>query len=205
MAEAESPTDALTPLQRALDQTQAVIAAIDPDQAELPTPCGEWNVRELVAHLAPRGLRNFTVSAQGEMPDWRAPAGEPGEDWAATFATGARTLMETWKQADLNRPVPRPGGGEAPLRSRLDQQIAELAIHGWDLARATGQSLDRLDPGLAERALAWAQRTLRPEHRGPGRAFAVEVLVEANATIEDRLAGWFGRDPHWTPGPVPRA
>jgi uncharacterized protein (TIGR03086 family) len=203
VVERDSPPDTLALLQRALDRTQSVIAAIKPDQDDLPTPCSEWNVRQLVAHLAPRGLRNFTLSARGEMPDWRAPAEEPGEDWAAAFAAGARELMETWNEADLDRPVPIPGG-EAPLRGRADQQLAEVAIHGWDLARATGQPLDLLDPDVARHALSWSQRMLRPEHRGPGRAFGLEVAVPEDAPVQDRLAGWFGRDPHWTASAVAR-
>lgn len=198
MVESESPTQTLALLQRALDQTQALIAAISPDQAGLPTPCAGWSVRQLVAHLAPRDLRNFTIAARGGTPDWRAPAGDPGDDWAATFAAGARTLMEAWREADLDRPVPLPGGGETPLRSRAHQQIAELAVHGWDLTRATGRSLAALDAGVAEHALAWSRAMLRPEQRGPGRAFAAEVPVSESAPLQDRLAGWFGRDPAWT-------
>ena len=89
-------------------------------------------------------------------------------------------------------------GGEAPLRARADQQITELAVHDWDLARATGQDLAGLDPALAEHALAWSRGMLRPEFRGPDKAFGVEVPVPDDAPVYDRLAGWFGRDPGWT-------
>jgi hypothetical protein len=41
---------------------------------------------------------------------------------------------------------------------------------------------------------------LRPEFRGPDKAFGVEVPVPDDAPVYDRLAGWFGRDPGWTPG-----
>jgi uncharacterized protein (TIGR03086 family) len=82
------------------------------------------------------------------------------------------------------------------LGSRVDQPIAELAMHGWDLVVATGQQVD-LDPALAEHALNWSYRVLRPEHRGPDRAFGVEVPVPPDAPIYQRLAGWFGRDPEW--------
>jgi hypothetical protein len=52
-------------------------------------------------------------------------------------------VCTAWREADLDRPVTGPGG-EAPLRARADQQIAELATHDWDLARATGQNLAEL-------------------------------------------------------------
>ena len=91
------------------------------------------------------------------------------------------------------------------MLGRADQQIAELAVHGWDLARATGQSIDLLDPDIAQHALAWSQRMLRPEHRGPGRALGAEVPVAEDAPIQDRLAGWFGRDPQWAASTVPSA
>ena len=88
-------------------------------------------------------------------------------------------------------------GQQAPLRARADQQITELTVHGWDLAVATGQQAD-LDPALAEHALGWSRRMLRPELRGPG-AFRPEVPVPPDAPAYQRLAGWFGRDPGWSP------
>ncbi len=94
-----------------------------------------------------------------------------------------------------------PGGGQAPLRGRADQQITELAVHCWDLVKATGQKAG-LDPALAEHALAWSQQTLRPEFRGPGKAVGPEVPVPPNAPVYERLAGWFGRDPRWAPPPA---
>jgi uncharacterized protein (TIGR03086 family) len=71
-------------------------------------------------------------------------------------------------------------------------------MHCWDLAKATGQQAD-LDPRLAEHALAWSHGMLRPEFRGPGKAFGAEVPVPEGAPAYDRLAGWFGRDPGWSP------
>ena len=183
-------------LERALAQTAEVIAAIRPDQRGVPTPCAGWDVRRLVTHVVGQDLPNFTTSARGEMADWQAPADQLGEDWAVQFHTLAEPLMDIWRTTDLDRPVPGPGGAPAPLRGRADQQIAELAMHAWDLARATGQSIE-LDEELAEHGLAWSRRLLRPEWRGPDKAFGVEVPVPADAVAYDRLAGWFGRDPSW--------
>lgn len=143
------------------------------------------------------GLRNFLLAARGETPDWQLPPDQLGADWAADFRAAAAQLRDVWRAADLDRPVTMPGGGQAPLRGRADQQIAELAVHGWDLARATGQQAD-LDPAVARHALGWSQQMLRPEFRGPDKAFGPEVAVSADAPIYQRLAGWFGRDPEWT-------
>jgi uncharacterized protein (TIGR03086 family) len=197
MAVMTADAETVTLLERALDQTAGLIAAIDASQAGLATPCAGWDVRALVGHLAGLDLRNFLVSARGEAADWTAPAEEIGDDWAAAFRDRAEPLRAAWRAADLDRPVTGPGG-EAPLRLRADQQITELAMHDWDLARATGQPAE-LDPALAEHALRWSRGMLRPEFRGPGKAFGVEVPVPNDAPAYERLAGWFGRDPGWTP------
>jgi uncharacterized protein (TIGR03086 family) len=191
-----SDTDTLALLERALDQTAAIIAAIPAAQAGLPTPCSDWDVRALVRHLTGQDLRNFLVAVRGGTADWQTPADELGEDWAAEFRDRAGTLMAAWRAADLDQPTAMPGGGQAPLRRRADQQITELAVHGWDLVKATGQDAD-LDPALAEYGLGWSRQMLKPEHRG--QAFGSEVAVSPDAPAYDRLAGWFGRDPGWAP------
>src|SRR5215467_16115849 len=118
-----SDGDTLALLERALDQTTAIIAAIPASQSGLPTPCPDWDVQALVRHLVGQDMRNFLVSARGETADWQAPAGELGEDWAAEFRDRAGPLLAAWRAADLGQPIAMPGGGEAPLRDRADQQI----------------------------------------------------------------------------------
>ena len=191
-------TDEVGLLGRALDQAAAVIGAIRLDQAEQATPCRDWDVRALVRHVVGQDLRNFMISARGEIADWQAPPEELGTDWAGEFHERARALLEAWRAADLNRVVTGPGGVEAPLRGRADHQITELAVHSWDLVRATGAPV-ALDPELAEHALAWSRTMLRPQFRGPEKAFGAEVPVPEDAPAYDRLVGWFGRDPGWTP------
>lgn len=191
-------TDEIALLARALDQAGAVIGAIGPDQAERATPCSDWDVRTLVRHLVGQDLRNFMISARRETADWQAPPEELGADWAGEFQERARALLEVWRAADLNRMVTVPGGAEAPLRSRADHQITELAVHSWDLVRATGAPIT-LDPALAEYALAWSRTMLQPQFRGPDKAFGDELPVPEDAPAYDRLVGWFGRDPGWAP------
>jgi uncharacterized protein (TIGR03086 family) len=191
--------DQVSLLERALDQMAGVIAAIEPArQGGLATPCTDWDVRALVRHVVGQDLRNFLHSAQGRVADWQAPAVELGADWAEGFRAAAERLIDAWSHADLDESVAMPGGARAPLRGRADMQIAELAMHCWDLAKATSQRA-ALDPVLAEHALGWSRQVLRPEFRGPDKAFGVEVAVPPDAPAYDRLAGWFGRDPGWSP------
>jgi uncharacterized protein (TIGR03086 family) len=190
-------TDTLQLLERAIGQMGTIISAIRPGQANRPTPCPQWTVHDLVQHVVGSDLRNFTVSARGEAADWRAAAEPLGEDWLGQYRAGVGPLLEAWHAADLDATV-HTRGGDAPMRMRADQQIAELATHGWDLVAATGADAP-LDDELAEHSLAWSHGVLRPEFRGPDKAFGVEVPVAADAPAYDRLAGWFGRDPAWRP------
>jgi uncharacterized protein (TIGR03083 family) len=73
MAVMTSDADTVALLERALDQTAGLIAAIEPGQAGLATPCAGWDVRTLVGHLIGQDLRNFLVSTRGETADWQAP------------------------------------------------------------------------------------------------------------------------------------
>jgi uncharacterized protein (TIGR03086 family) len=167
--------------------------------ATAPTPCPGWDVAALVGHVY-SDVPRFTVAARGERPDWSGPRTDQiGDDWAGDFRTAGATLLETWRATDPTRTVPMPGGGEQPLVKLADQQTAEFAIHAWDIARATDQSIE-LDPAVGQRALDFGRQNLRPEHRGdPGSAFAREVSVPEDAPIYDRVAAWFGRDPSWSP------
>jgi uncharacterized protein (TIGR03086 family) len=178
-------------LRRSLDQTTAAIARVAPEQHALPTPCEGWDVTTLVTHVT-GGLDRLATMVRGEQPDWKAPLPPLGDDWAGTFRTKAATLMDTWQTADPAQ------------RHHVEMQIAEHAVHTWDVVRATGQPEGDLDPAIAEHALVWAREALKPEWRGAGGggAFGGEVPVPQDAPVYDRLAGWFGRNPAW-PAPKP--
>jgi uncharacterized protein (TIGR03086 family) len=164
-------------LSRALDQAEGVLAAVRSDQRALPTPCGGWDVAQLAAHLAGAPAR-FVEMATGGSPDWSSAAGSGS---AAEFRAGADSLLEFWQGLSDDTDAPP-----------VDWQLAELAVHTWDLARATGQT-PQLDDEVAERGLAFMAAGLTAENRGA--AFGPEVAVPADAPAYDRLAAMAGRDP----------
>lgn len=184
----------------ALNQCAEVIGAISANQADWPTPCAEWSVQDLLHHLVVQDLHNYSIMARGHNVDPMASEATVGADWSTRFSDGAALLMRAWATADLSTQVALPGGGEAPLRSRIGLQITEFTVHSWDLARATGVPVN-LDPVLAEQSLAWAQRTLKPEHRSVDKGIGPEVRVPIAADSYAKLAGWFGRSPYFRAGP----
>src|ERR1700755_1099684 len=97
MAVMTSDADTVALLERALDQTARLIAAIEPGQAGLATPCAGWDVRALVSHLAARALRTFLVAVRGEAADWQAPADEIGDDWEAAFQDRGASIRTAWR------------------------------------------------------------------------------------------------------------
>jgi uncharacterized protein (TIGR03086 family) len=181
-------------LERALDQAQAAIDGATGEQADRPTPCRSWTVRDLVEHLV-RDTEQFTLAAQGGRPSWSGPAAAVTGDWSVAFREGADVLRAAWKEAgDLTETVQLQIGA-VPKEFIVRQQIAEFAVHTWDLVTATSQELD-LDPDVAQSALDWARTALRPEFRGDeesGKSFGPEVAAPPDASAHDRLAAFFGR------------
>ena len=176
---AEALNESVDVLSRALDQTVDVLSAISSDQLSDPTPCGDWDVASLVAHVV-AAPRNFVTMATGGKPDWSAEPPLP-DDWTAEFRSAADELMRLWGEA-----------GESASPQAVDWQTAEFAVHTWDLVRATGQSRD-LDPEVAQRGFDFMSSALTPENRG--EAFGPAVTVADDAPIYDRLVAFAGRDP----------
>jgi len=173
------PHESVAVLSRALDQAGDVLAVVHRDQLSQPTPCEDWTVEQLIAHLL-AAPGNFLRMMRGEAIDWSAEPPPVPEDFAAEFRSAADDLIHAWHQR------------EQDAETSADSQTPEFAVHTWDLARATGQSTD-LDPEVAERSLAFMSANLKPEMRG--EVFGPEVDLPDDAPIYDRLAAFAGRTP----------
>jgi uncharacterized protein (TIGR03086 family) len=176
-------------LARALDQTGELVSGIQPDQAGLPTPCSAFDVRALVNHTV-YDLRTFSTLLTGGQRE-SADRDLIADDWPAAYRAAAEELMATWRARGTEGTL-KSQIGEFPVKWAIGQHLSDIAVHGWDIARATGQSI-QLDPQVAQVALDWARDNLKPQFRG--QAFGPEVPVDPEAPIDDRLAAFFGRDP----------
>jgi uncharacterized protein (TIGR03086 family) len=181
--------------QRAMAQTEAVVAAVRPDQLTLPTPCTEYDVRALLSHVV-GGLNRNAVMGEGGDGLAVAPRadGVPDDGWLAAYQTATARVRAAWADdAKLDALIEVPWG-KVPGRIAISGYVQEILTHGWDLARATGQPAE-LDPELASWVLAVAQRILPPEPRGGQIPFGPVVPVPPDVGVYAQLAGWLGRQP----------
>ncbi len=184
--------DVLADFDQALAGTDQIVSGIRAGQWSVPTPCRGLDVRAVVGHLV-AGQLVFTARVHGlPIPD-RA-ADHLGEDPAAAFRRSGQALRRAFGEPGALRETYQGPLGPAPGVFLVQVRIVELLGHGWDLARATGQTAD-YPAELAERALAQARDGLTDRRDGPGAPFAAEVPVPAGAPAIDRLAGFLGRQP----------
>jgi uncharacterized protein (TIGR03086 family) len=181
-------TASVEDLARACEAVGDLIAEIRPEQWKAPTPCTEWNVRDVVNHLV--GMdRVFAALIEG------GPMPERGADRLGDDPVGAGRASSASLQAAFSRPGVLEQSYPGPLGSatgaeRLQIRLYDLLAHGWDLAQATGIPA-RLPEDLAEQALAFVQVQLSRQSR-TGR-FAEPQPVEETAPAIDRLAAFLGR------------
>ncbi|MDQ4132450.1 MAG: TIGR03086 family metal-binding protein [Actinomycetota bacterium] len=176
---------------RAAGVTAVILGATRHDQYGAPTPCPEWTVRDLVAHLVAGNVK-YTEIARGA--DWSrgAPPVDVGDDPSGMYRRTVETMLEAWQQPGaLEREVTLPGG-RGPAESALHLHLGEALVHGWDLAVATGQE-PSFDVEVVEASLAHYQSWL-PARRPEGSPFSDARDVDENVPAIHRLAAYLGRD-----------
>lgn len=179
-------------LSLALDFTGQLIAGVREEQWAGPTPCPDWTVHDLVKHII-GGNSLFTGALRGgEQPPAPPGAGLPGAGLPAAYRDSAAGLLAAFTEPGaLDRIVTVPFG-TVPGIVALHLRITELLVHGWDLARATGQPATAPE-GLAEQELAFSRSKLAdiPPERRP---FAPPQPADDLAPAIDQLAACLGRD-----------
>jgi uncharacterized protein (TIGR03086 family) len=176
---------------RALDGFEAVLAGVAPGRWDAPSPCQGWCAADVAGHVI-GDLRAVEAYATGrqEADGAADPRSAAGNDPVAAWRAARADMMAVLGPAALARPVPLPWGGQAPLGEFLERYLAEILVHTWDLAQATGQAAG-LDPALVSDALEPA-RQFAPVLR------ASDMVGPERAVVEDaddltRLLAIFGR------------
>ncbi len=148
-----------------------------------PTPCDEWNVRTLLNHMLDT-QRYFTGTARGEdvSPPSPTPPNLLGDDPIATFEQSRSDLMRAFSEPGV---IEQTG----PV---LGIACADQLLHGWDLAKATGQ-----DPTMPEGLPAVAYQMIHGRFSDDQRkgVFKPAVATAPDASPQDKLLAYTGREP----------
>ena len=135
----------------ALGSTRQFVVGVRDDQWALPTPCGDWSVRELVNHIVAGNLwaaelaNGRTIDDVGSDLDGDVLGGDPVAAYDAS-ADAAASAFEAPGALDAPCAV---SYGPVPGSMYAGHRLVDVLIHGWDVAAATGQPRD-LDPALVD-------------------------------------------------------
>jgi len=179
--------------ERALERTGRVVAGTGREQLEDPTPCTDWTVRDLLNHIIV-GCLTLAAGVSGEPfpPD---DTDHCAEDHVDAFDRAAKGALEAFREPGvLERELKMPWG-DTPGSAALGLALADAAVHGWDLATATGQEA-AIDADIAETVYGMTSRMMEPMGPYPrGTRFGEPIAVAAGASAEARLLGYLGRRP----------
>jgi uncharacterized protein (TIGR03086 family) len=171
------------------------VAGVHPDQWDNQSPCAKWTARDVLDHV---------VTMHGVMLIPVARKLEPADDPLTAFQEARAAVEDVLDDPVLALTETDTPGGPMTAEQHIDQVISDdLVIHGWDLARATGQdeTMDLIDVEILWAAAAKIPPDLMEKYRTPGafgegiEVYGPEVHVPADAPLQDRLLGLLGREP----------
>ncbi|MFA5774204.1 MAG: TIGR03086 family metal-binding protein [Ilumatobacteraceae bacterium] len=184
--------DKIQLLSGVLTKTGDLLEGTKKDMKELPTPCSEFRVEDLVNHMV-GWTRVFDANCNSRSIEGDANQYECKIHPASEYKAAATSLLDGWKKFGFDRKV-QLMSSELPAESVFNMTVMEAATHGWDLAVATGQPIPYTEQE-AQEILTRAVATLPAQYRGTDKPFAEIVEVAASAPAIDRLAGFMGRKP----------
>jgi len=187
---------------RRADAFERKVAAVRPGQWDNPSPCEKWTARDVVGHVI-----DMHAVVLHHLDRTLGAAPSVAEDPVAAFRSAradVEAVLDDPSLASLECDTPT---GTMTAEEDIDKiPSADLPLHGWDLARATGQddTIDSADVESHWSAITALPADLLEQYRTPGafgpgvEVFGPEVEVEEDAPPQDRLLGLIGRDPQWS-------
>ena len=178
--------------EQALQATGRLVEGIKADQWEDPTPNEGWSVRDLMQHIVSGNLWVGELMAGKSIEEVgdRLDGDVLGADPIGAYRRSADVAAAAFKQPGaMERPV-GVSYGPVPGQVYAGHRFIDVLIHGWDLAKATGQDTE-LDPELVQACI----EVLEPQKQllaGSG-AFGTTVEVPDDADPQTRLLADLGR------------
>lgn len=176
-------------------------AGVTEEQLGDATPCPDYAVHNVLGHLLhlATAFRDAARKDLGQTTDTPPAAAVPdiGPGWREDLPRVLDELAEAWRDPAAWSGETRAGGVTLPGAVAGAVAADELVIHGWDLARATGQEYEP-DAGALGASYAFLLAAAE-DPSGGGGLFGPVVPVPEGAPMLERAVGLSGRDPVWKP------
>jgi uncharacterized protein (TIGR03086 family) len=185
-------SDIVTLHRQALDRTATVVAGIGADQWSLGTPCDGWDARQLLNHIVSGNLwvveltAGRTIDEVGDALDGDVL----GDDPAAAYRASAEAAHAAFSTPGVMEAPVAVSYGPIPGSAYAADRLVDVAIHGWDLAVATGQDAT-LAPELVE--ACWEAAAPHAEMLRASGMFGGDVDVPDGADRQTQLLALLGR------------
>ncbi|GHC56763.1 TIGR03086 family metal-binding protein [Streptomyces violaceochromogenes] len=184
------------------EELARLVAGVTDEQLSGPTPCPEYEVRHLLGHLAGLAVafRDAGRKELGLTTDTNPQSGLPdlAPGWREELPKVLAELAGAWRDPAARTGMTRAGGVDLPGEIAGLVATDELVVHGWDLARATGQ---RYEPDPAALRVCHDFLAASVDDPDRGAIFGPVVPVGPEASLLARAVGLSGRDPEWAPQP----
>jgi uncharacterized protein (TIGR03086 family) len=181
-----------------------LVARVTDDELGQPTPCPAYTLGDLIDHVGGLALA-FTAAANKDIDGMyvnQTPSGDAsrlGQDWRARIPRRLAALAQAWREPGAWEGMTRIAGGDAPAAMVGLTVADELVVHGWDVARATGQPY-ACEPELLDAARSFLDQFASPgAPAGPDVPFGPSRPLPGDAPPLDRVVALAGRDPGWQP------
>jgi len=189
-------------LERAIGYGLRSVEAVEPAFLYRPTPCAEWNLRDLLLHLNDSisvlqqgvyfGRVGLEPSRDGEAGEYAYGDGEPAAELVAVFRARAQRLLRTWSETWREDQRIAVDGHLMAAELMAAAAVVEISVHGWDVSAACGDPRPIPEP-LARDALVVSRLVVGGIPRPP--LYAPALSVSPAACSSDRLLAFLGRAP----------
>jgi uncharacterized protein (TIGR03086 family) len=188
-----APSGALALLASAISYALAACVRVAPEEMTLPTPCTDWDLEALLAHLATSMADLESALRTGHLdvePDDPATPDPDDDDPVEVLRDRAANLLFACYAHHGPDQFVLVGGLPLPTGIVTCAGAVEIAVHGWDVRAARGRG-SPIPPALATQMLRLSPLLVT----GREGLFATPVQVPAQASPGDQLVAYLGRRP----------
>ena len=177
---------------------RTTVGGLKPADLELPTPCEQWNVVQVLQHAAGDQLAYASRITGGPGPTENPfePSGRLDQDGSTIVEPALLAAADAWRTVtdgeEVATPLPQ---GRMPARLGAGACALDAAVHAWDVATATGQT-SPLTNDLARELMTVAQSIVEPLRAYGAYAAALEPTHGPDDDVA-RLLRYLGRRPDW--------